>query len=92
MAKPKSERMNTGDGGEAVPEVMERSAAGDVATAIAGHTDEKDMGFFVKCLGIGAIILCIGACAALILYGGFFVKADTSIIDKPTITQSTDVK
>jgi hypothetical protein len=34
------------------------------------------MAFFVKCLGIGFIIICAGACAAFVLYGGFFVKTD----------------
>lgn len=78
MSTPNPEKMDTGtgNGGEETSPVIERSAAGDVAGAIVGGTDKKDMGFFVKCLGIGAIILCIGACAALVLYGGFFVKTD----------------
>ena len=78
MSTPNPEKMDTGtgNGGEDVPAIIERSAAGDVAGAIVGGTDKQSMGFFVKCLGIGAIILCIGACAALVLYGGFFVKTD----------------
>jgi len=78
MANPKSERMNTGDGGEIAPEVMERSAAGDVVGEIAGHTPKDAMGFFVKCIGIGLILLCVGAGVSFVLYGGIFFKASAA--------------
>jgi hypothetical protein len=78
MSSPENIPTGTGNGG-ADHENIDRSAAGDVAIAIADHTDKKDMGFLVKCLGIGILIICIGVGAAFVLYGGLFVNASAEV-------------
>lgn len=66
----------TGNGGD--PAVVDRSAAGDVAEAITDRTPPAAMGFFVKCIGIGLILLCVGAGVSFVLYGGIFFKASAA--------------